>query len=93
MLIHEAGALLSFRLISVFFHWLRRLGGLGLIPLGLLDNSVLPFPGSMDALTIILAANEKRWWPYYAFMATAGSVVGGYLTYRIARKEGKEVRL
>ncbi|MFY9529435.1 MAG: VTT domain-containing protein [Candidatus Acidiferrales bacterium] len=70
--------------------WMARLGGPGLILLGLLDNSVVPVPGSMDALTIVLSAHQREWWPYYALMATAGSVIGGYLTYRLARKGGKE---
>jgi membrane protein YqaA with SNARE-associated domain len=69
--------------------WLRHLGGPGLILLGLLDNSVVPVPGSMDALTVVLSANQHEWWPYYAAMATLGSLIGG-LTYRIARREGKE---
>jgi membrane protein YqaA with SNARE-associated domain len=71
-------------------HWLVQLGGIGLIPLGLLDSSVVPLPGSMDVLTIVLAARDARLWPYYALMATAGSVVGGFLTFRLARKGGNE---
>ena len=71
------------------FHWLHHLGGPGLIVLGLIDNSVIPVPGSMDALTIILSANQRKLWPYYALMATIGSVIGGYVTYRIARRQGK----
>lgn len=70
--------------------WVLHLGGIGLIPLGLLDNSVVPLPGSMDVATILLAARDKQLWFYYAAMATIGSVIGGYLTYRIARKGGKE---
>ena len=70
--------------------WLIHLGGPGLILLGLLDNSVIPLPGSMDVITILLAAHRREPWVYYAFMATAGSVLGGYLTYRMARKGGKE---
>src|SRR5215470_11798295 len=70
--------------------WLISLGGPGLILLGLADNSVIPLPGSMDALTIWLAATHRNLWFYYAGMATAGAVLGGYLTYRIARKGGKE---
>jgi membrane protein YqaA with SNARE-associated domain len=70
--------------------WFLHLGGIGLIPLGLLDNSVVPVPGSMDVATILLAARDKRLWFYYAAMATMGSVIGGYLTYRLARKGGKE---
>ena len=70
--------------------WLVHLGGVGLIPLGVLDSSVIPLPGSMDFATILLSARDKRFWFYYAIMATIGSVLGGYLTYRLARKGGKE---
>jgi membrane protein YqaA with SNARE-associated domain len=70
--------------------WLVHLGALGFIPLGLVDSSVIPLPGSMDVLTIILAARSGELWFYYAVMATLGSVLGGFVTYRLARKGGKE---
>ncbi len=70
--------------------WLIHLGGPSLILVGLADNSIIPLPGSMDVITILLAAHERSWWIYYAMMATAGAVVGGYLTYRMARKGGKK---
>jgi membrane protein YqaA with SNARE-associated domain len=70
--------------------WIFHLGGLGFIPLGLLDSSIIPLPGSMDVLTIVLSARKQELWSYYALMATAGSVIGGYITYRLARKGGKE---
>lgn len=69
-------------------HWFLTLGGPGLILLGLLDSSVIPLPGSMDLMTILLSAHQKTYWPYYAVMATVGSVVGAYVTYRIAKKQG-----
>jgi membrane protein YqaA with SNARE-associated domain len=71
-------------------HWIYQLGGLGFIPLGLLDNSIIPLPGSMDVLTIFLSARNEQLWLYYALMATFGSVAGGFVTYRLARKGGKE---
>ena len=71
-------------------HWLVHLGGVGLIPLGLLDSSLVPLPGSMDIATVFLAARDTHLWLYYALMATAGSVAGGFVTYRLARKGGKE---
>jgi membrane protein YqaA with SNARE-associated domain len=71
-------------------HWFFTLGGPGLILLGLIDSSFIPVPGSMDAMTIVLAAHDRAWWPYYAVMATAGSVIGAYLTYRIARNRGEK---
>jgi membrane protein YqaA with SNARE-associated domain len=70
--------------------WIYQLRGLGFIPLGLLDNSVIPLPGSMDILTILLSARKEQLWLYYALMATVGSVIGGYVTYGLARKGGKE---
>jgi membrane protein YqaA with SNARE-associated domain len=70
--------------------WLVHLGALGFIPLGLLDSSIIPLPGSMDVLTIILAARSAELWFYYAVMATMGSVLGGFVTYRLARKGGEK---
>lgn len=70
--------------------WLLGLGGPGLIVIGLIDNSVIPIPGGMDVFTILLTAHHRSWWVYYGAMATAGAVIGGYLTYRLAKKGGKE---
>lgn len=70
--------------------WLVRLGGPGLVLLGIADNSLVPLTGSMDVFTIWLAASHRPMWPYYAFMATLGAVFGGYFTYSIGRKGGKE---
>lgn len=61
-----------------------------MVILGIADNSVIPLTGSMDVLTIWLAARHREPWPYYAFMATLGAVIGGCITYAIARKGGKE---
>jgi membrane protein YqaA with SNARE-associated domain len=66
------------------------MGGPGLVLLGIADNSVVPLTGSMDVLTIWLAAGHRNLWPYYALMATIGAVVGGYITYALGRKGGKE---
>ena len=72
--------------------WIHRLGGPGLILLGLADNT--PFisapAGSEDVFLIVLSAHQYQWWAYYAFMATVGEVAGGYVTYRLAEKGGQE---
>jgi membrane protein YqaA with SNARE-associated domain len=90
MLSHFAIALLqtshASRRVSHFF---LQLGGVGLIPLGLLDSSIIPLPGSMDIVTIVLAAHDQSLWVYYAIMATIGSVVGAYFTFRLARHQGE----
>jgi membrane protein YqaA with SNARE-associated domain len=70
--------------------WLFHLGGVGLIPLGLLDNSPIPLPGIMDVATMVLSARQQQLWLYYALMATVGSIIGGFVSYRLARKGGKE---
>jgi membrane protein YqaA with SNARE-associated domain len=75
--------------VSMWQH-LRRMGGPGLVLLGIADNSLIPLTGSMDVLTIWLAARHREPWPYYAVMATLGAVIGGYITYALARKGGKE---
>ena len=71
-------------------HLVTRLGGPGLVALGLVDNSVIPLPGGMDAATILLAAAQREPWWYYAMMATVGSLIGGYFTYRLGVKGGEE---
>jgi membrane protein YqaA with SNARE-associated domain len=76
---------------SKLWNWIRHLGGPGLLVLGLADNSIVPMPGSMDILTIWFSVHHRRLWIYYAAMATAGAVIGGYVTYRLARKGGKEM--
>src|SRR3979490_890802 len=77
-------------LVISIFRRLRRLGGPGLVLLGIADNSIVPLTGSMDVLTIWLAARHREPWPYYALMATLGAVIGGYITYSLAPKGGKQ---
>jgi len=67
---------------------LRHLGGLGLFFLAIVDSSPIPTFGGLDILTAILAARHRQPWYYYAGFATAGSVIGAYLTFRMARKAG-----
>src|SRR5437667_11334544 len=65
--------------------WLRRLGGPGLILLGIADNSVVPLPGSMDVFTICLSARHRDLSPYYAAMANGGALIVDYCTSATAR--------
>ncbi len=71
-------------MMSVFHH----LGALGLFPLAILDSSPVPTFGGPDILTAILAASHRNPWYEYAAVATGGSVIGAYLTFRLARKAG-----
>jgi len=84
--------MLPVRLFALMWiwRWMIRSGGPGLVALGIADNSVVPLTGSTDVLTIWLAASQRSLWFYYAIMATIGAVLGGYITYALARKGGKE---
>ena len=79
-----------FTLKHVAWHWIQRLGGPGLVAVGLIDNSVIPFPGGMDFFTILLSMTHRELWWYYAIMATIGSVIGSYFTYRMGEKGGEQ---
>jgi membrane protein YqaA with SNARE-associated domain len=68
--------------------WFRHLGALGLFFLAILDSSPLPTFGGPDILTAILSASHRDPWYEYAGVATAGSVIGACITFRIARKAG-----
>ena len=74
-------------------HWLQAAvaasGGLGLFLLAFLDSSFLPFPTINDLLLIDLCFESPRRMPYYAGMATVGSVVGSLVLYFLARKGGE----
>ena len=74
-------------------HWLQAIvasaGGLGLFLIAFLDSSVLTFPVINDLLLIDLSIRFPARMPYYAVMATIGSVAGCLLLYYIARTGGE----
>jgi membrane protein YqaA with SNARE-associated domain len=67
---------------------LRHLGALGLFFLAVLDSSPLPTFGGPDILTAVLSASHRDPWYEYAATATAGSVLGAFFTFRVARRAG-----
>jgi membrane protein YqaA with SNARE-associated domain len=67
---------------------LRHLGAAGLFSLAILDSSPIPTFAGPDILTAILAASHRPLWYEYAASATAGSVVGAYITFHLARRAG-----
>jgi len=66
----------------------RHLGALGLFALAILDSSPVPTFGGPDILIAILAASHRNPWYEYAAVATTGSAIGAYLTFRLAHKAG-----
>jgi membrane protein YqaA with SNARE-associated domain len=71
-----------------FASWFRHLGATGLFFLAILDSSPLPTFAGPDILTAILSASHRGPWYEFAAVATAGSALGAYLTYRLAHKAG-----
>ena len=67
---------------------LRHFGALGLFFLAVLDSSPLPTFAGPDILTAVLAATHRNPWYEYAAVATLGSVLGAYITFRLARRAG-----
>lgn len=78
-------------LLLVFSH-LVGMGGLGLVLLGILDSSFLVMPLGNDLLVIVLTARHRELMPYYAAMATVGSLLGCLILDLISRK-GEEAFL
>jgi membrane protein YqaA with SNARE-associated domain len=69
---------------------IRALGPVGEVLLGVADASVIPTPGSLDILIILLVAGAPQHWWIYVLAATVGSALGAYITYRIGFRGGKE---
>jgi membrane protein YqaA with SNARE-associated domain len=71
------------------FRFFARLGGFGLLGLGILDSSFLFMPLGNDLLVVILTARKPHLLPYYAAMAMAGSVLGSLIVDFTSRKLGE----
>jgi membrane protein YqaA with SNARE-associated domain len=76
-----------------FLQWIHgvalSLGGPGLFVVALADSSFLSLPQINDVLVVVMVTSHKEWMPYYAAMATLGSVAGCYLIYVLARRGGE----
>ena len=64
------------------------IGGPGLFAIAFLDSSFASLPQINDILIVLMVTQNKGWMPYYAAMATLGSVAGCYTIYYLARKGG-----
>jgi len=69
---------------------IRALGPIGEVLLGIADASVVPTPGSLDILVILLVGSSPHNWWIYVLAATIGSSLGAYITYGIGLKSGRE---
>jgi membrane protein YqaA with SNARE-associated domain len=72
-----------------FLSMFRNLGAVGLFFLAILDSSPVPTFGGPDILLAILVTTHRNPWYEYVAVATVGSTIGAYITYRLARKAGE----
>jgi membrane protein YqaA with SNARE-associated domain len=68
---------------------LAGLGFFGLFAIAIVDVSFipLPIPACTDLLLIVLAARQHSW-TLLVLVSTAGSVIGGYINYRVGAAGG-----
>ena len=75
-----------------FITWLQAtalaVGGPGLLIVAFLDSSFVPLPQINDLLVVLMVSQNHALMPYYAAMATLGSVIGCYVLYYLARRGG-----
>jgi membrane protein YqaA with SNARE-associated domain len=76
---------------SKFFHFLASFGIFGVFLVSIVDSSFvpLPVPGVTDIMLIVFAAQKSNWM-LLIFLATAGSALGGYLSYQVGHAGGMQ---
>ena len=65
------------------------IGGPGLFLVAFLDSSFLSLPEINDLLVVMLVIEHKARMPYYALMATLGSLAGCLVLYYVGRTGGE----
>ncbi len=70
-------------------HLLFSFGVFGVFLVSIVDSSFvpLPLPGITDIMVIVMAAQHHSWLALILF-ATAGSALGGYLSYEVGQRGG-----
>jgi membrane protein YqaA with SNARE-associated domain len=75
---------------STFFHIFLSLGLFGLFFVSIVDSSFvpLPVPGITDIMLLLMAARHMSHWLVLLLVSSAGSGIGGYLSYRVGQSGG-----
>ena len=77
------------KIVAAITAWATGLGGVGLFIIAALDSSFLSFPQVNDVLVIVLSAKYPDRMIYYAGMTTAGSLLGCFMLFAVARRGGE----
>ncbi len=74
--------------LTKFSHYLVSFGPFGLLAIAFLDSVMIPMPGGVDAVLLLLAASRPSWVLIYVAAATIGSTVGCVVLYHISLRAG-----
>jgi membrane protein YqaA with SNARE-associated domain len=69
-------------------HWLLSFGPFGLLAIAFLDSVLVPIPGGVDAMLMILATTRPSWMLIYVGAAVIGSTVGCVVLYKVSQRAG-----
>ena len=75
--------------LSKLSQYLVSFGPFGLFSIAFLDSVMIPMPGGVDAVLLLLAASRPSWMLIYVAAATVGSTLGCVVLYRISQRAGK----
>lgn len=76
-------------MIHVFEEWLLEFGSWGLFIVSFLESSFFPIPPDVLMIPMGIADPDRAFW--YAFITTAGSVLGALLGWYIGKKVGRPI--
>jgi len=68
--------------------YLVSFGPFGLLAIAFLDSVLIPMPGGVDAVLLLLAAARPSWMLIYVAAATVGSTAGCVGLYKISERAG-----
>lgn len=71
-------------------HYLVSFGPFGLFAIAFLDSVMIPMPGGVDAVLLLLASARPSWMLIYVAAATVGSTIGCVVLYRLSQRAGRK---
>lgn len=74
--------------LGTLSHWLLSFGPFGLLAIAFLDSVLVPMPGGVDAMLLLLAASRPSWVLIYVAAAMIGSTAGCVGLYKISERAG-----
>ncbi|WP_423408758.1 YqaA family protein [Heyndrickxia sp. MSNUG] len=75
--------------IHTFEDWLLEFGSVGLFIVSFMESSFFPIPPDVLMIPMGIANPDRAFW--YAFLTTAGSVLGALLGWYIGKKVGRPI--